>query len=278
MQIICSMSKVTAIPNPLVKNFILNWNNNKVIYDNNILDLYRNKFVSWISNSKYNNLHGLELYKDISYTNGITDAFDQYYLIQKKKRFRFFKGEYEYHQRSFQHDFNWAYIEDDDIKNGDSVILSVPFYGDGKINPLLTDEFLTYCDDKSIPVCLDFSYYPLARNIDINLNHRCIQLITFSLSKVFDGMENVRVGLRMVNDFRQIEDGITYSNQRQLINRFGAGLGYDLMNNFDINYSWENFGKKYTEVCKDNNLTETDCLLFGIDINGNRVCVSNILI
>ena len=276
------------IPNPLIKQFITNWDKTEMVYNEYILDMFKNKFVEWISNSKYNELTGLEYYKDISYVHGTIQSFDHFYLLQKKKRFRFFKGEFFYHKCSFQHDWNWAYIEDDYIKNGDAVILSVPFSDYGKQHSLLTEEFLNYCDDNSIPVMLDFAYYPMAKNVKVNLRHKCIQLATFSLSKAFYGMEHLRVGIRMVNEFRHVDDGVTAFNEQQMVNRIGAAIGYELMSKYSVDYNWDTFGEKYTEVCKKMNLEETDCVMFGIGgdeykslnrgSDKNRVCISDLLI
>ena len=276
------------IPNPNIKQDIISWNKLSSIYDDSILQKFKDKFVSWIASSKYNKLEGLEGYKDISYVHGTIQSFDHFYLIQKKKRFRFFKGEFFYHKCSFQHDWNWAYIEDDEIKRGDAVILSVPFSDYGKQHPLLTQDFLNYCDENSIPVMLDFAYYPMAKNINVNLNHNCIQLITFSLSKAFYGMEHLRVGIRMVNDFRHVDDGIGAFNEQQMVNRVGAAIGYELMSKYSVDYNWDTFREKYSQVCKQMNLEETDCVMFGIGGNEynslnrgsdkNRVCISDLLI
>jgi len=268
----------TAIPNPIIKNYIRNWHKPDSIYSDMILDKFKSKFVDWVTSSKYNTLSGLEVYKSISYVHGTLQAFDHFYLIQKKKRFRFFKDECSYHERSFKHDWNWKYIEDDEIKNGDAVILSVPFIGSGKQHELLTEDFLNYCDANSIPMCLDFSYLPLTKNININLNHRCIQLICFSLSKAFYGMANMRVGIKMVNEYRTLDEGITFFNEHQLVNRYGAALGYDLMNEFSVDYNWDTFGENYSKVCKENNLIETDCVLLGINENDKKTCISNLLV
>ena len=276
------------IPNPNIKQDIISWNKLSSVYDDTILQKFKDKFVSWIASSKYNKLEGLENYKDISYVHGTIQSFDHFYLLQKKKRFRFLKGEFFYRKCNFQHDWNWEYIENDEIKRGDAVILSVPFSDYGRQHPLLTQEFLDYCDTNSIPVMLDFAYYPMAKNINVNLNHNCIQLITFSLSKAFYGMEHLRVGIRMVNDFRHIDDGVGAFNEQQMVNRVGAAIGYELMNKYSVDYNWDTFGEKYSKICKEMNLEETDCVMFGIGgdeykslnrgSDKNRVCISDLLI
>jgi hypothetical protein len=73
-----------------------------------------------------------------------------------------------------------------------------------------------------------------------------------------------------------------------MINRFGAALGVELMNNFSVDYNWDTFGEKYSKVCKELNLEETDCVMFGTggdEYNSlnrgsdkNRVCISDLLI
>lgn len=276
------------IPNPTIKQDIISFNNLSCVYDDTILNKFKNKFVEWISASKYNKLEGLDFYKKIDYVHGTIQTFDHFYQLQKKKRFRFFKGEFFYHKCSFQHDWNWEYIENDDIKNGDAVILSVPFSDYGKQHPLLTEEFLNYCDDNSIPVLLDFAYFPMAKNVSVNLRHKCIQAATFSLSKAFYGMEHLRVGIRLVNEFRSLDDGIGAFNEQEMVNRVGAAIGYQLMNKYSVDYNWDTFGEKYSQVCKEMNLEETDCVMFGIggdEYNSfnrgsdkNRVCISDLLI
>ena len=72
------------IPNPLVKKFITDFKRTELIYDNDILDKFKSKFVSWIRSSKNNKLDGLEVYHNISYIHGTVQAFDHFYLIQKR--------------------------------------------------------------------------------------------------------------------------------------------------------------------------------------------------
>jgi hypothetical protein len=101
-------------------------------------------------------------------------------------------------------------------------------------------------------------------------------------------MEHLRVGIRMVNDFRHIDDGVGAFNEQQMVNRVGAAIGYELMNKYSVDYNWDTFGEKYSKICKEMNLEETDCVMFGIGgdeykslnrgSDKNRVCISDLLI
>ena len=46
------------IPNPNIKQDIISWNKLSSIYDDSILQKFKDKFVSWIASSKYNKLEG----------------------------------------------------------------------------------------------------------------------------------------------------------------------------------------------------------------------------
>jgi len=272
------------IPNEIIKNEILNFKNIDV-YDDTLLEVFRENFVNWIDSSKNNKLLGLREYLHLDFVHGTIQAFDSFYLKYTDKRFRIFKGEFFYHQCCLKNSLNWEYTDGTDLIEGDALIISVPFSDYGTIHPALNDTFFSSCSEIGIPILLDFAYYPMAKNININLSHSSIKMLAFSLSKAFYGMEYVRVGVRLMKD--DIDDGIRAFNEQQMVNRYGIGLANYLINNHSVDYNWDSFGEKYEIVCKEMNLKETDCIMFGIggdeyrELNRgsekNRVCISDLL-
>ena len=63
-------------------------------------------------------------------------------------------------------------------------------------------------------------------------------------------------------------------------------LGVEYMRNFSPDYNWEKYGRKYEDICAEENLVYTDTVIFGLGddvrhaefnrgVSGNyRVCVS----
>jgi hypothetical protein len=273
------------IPNPIIKDDINTYTDNN-IYNDTLLEVYKQNFVDWVVKSEYNKLIGIEQYKYVDYVHGTIQAFDSFYLKYSTNIFRFFRGEFFYHQCCLKNSLNWKFTDGTDLDTGDALIISVPFSDYGKVHPILNDEFLTMCDQKGIPILLDFAYYPMAKNIQINLNHSSIVMLAFSLSKAFYGMEFVRSGIRMMKT--DLDDGVRAFNEQQMVNRYGLGISNHLITKYSVDYNWKTFGEKYSKVCKYMNLEETDCIMFGIggdeykELNRgtekNRVCISDLLI
>ena len=115
------------IPNSEIVNFINDKVNAKYLYDDDILPKFVNSYYNWIQQSKLNKLSGLEKFNNLDFVHGTSQAFDFWYQKHHNKRFRCLKGDYAYHKVSWKNYFKWAYLEDDILKNGDAVVISLPF-------------------------------------------------------------------------------------------------------------------------------------------------------
>jgi len=233
------------------------------LYDQNLPDRFKKNFVNWISKSKLNSIKGLDNFKYVSLTNGSVQIFDHFYLKYFNRRFRFFKDEFMYHKAVCKHDLNYKFIEDDYINSYDVFIISVPFTRKGKIHP---DMFgiLDKCEKLEIPVLLDFCHFPVSKNIDINLKkYKCIETLAFSLSKFCYGAEYLRIGVRIQKE--NIDDGIDFFNECNMFNRINIGIANALITEYSVDYNWNTFANAYSNVCKENNLTECDTILMGFN-------------
>jgi hypothetical protein len=272
------------INDPAIKKFISCLNIEHDLYNNELQEKFIEHFFSWINSSCFNSLIGLDSFTNRRLTAGTSQIFDHFYLNNKNKRSRFYKGEFMYHSACLKNNSEWCYIEDDIIRSQDAVIVSVPFSDWGSQRPI--NQLLEQCETLHIPVLLDFAYYPCARNINMDINSwECIDTVAFSISKAFNGAEFLRVGLRLQR--KDNDDGIDVFNSVGMINRVSISIAQHLISNYSVDYNWKTYEKYYNLVCNQLNLKKTDCIMFGLggdeyqDYNRggsvNRVCVSDII-
>ena len=104
---------------------------------------------------------------------------------------------------------NFAWLDEDEIRQNDVVLISVPFSDTGAV-PNNLENLLQQCDDNNVPVMLDLAYINLAINLEVDLTHPCIEYVVSSLSKVFP-VELYRIGIRMQR--KKFEDQLYVINE-----------------------------------------------------------------
>ena len=273
------------VQDPAVRKFIAELNPVIDLYNDNLQETFVEKFYNWINSSELNTVTGLEEFQNRKLVAGTAQAFDHFYWANKARRFRFYKGEFMYHSACLKNGGSFEYIEEDDeLGVNDAVIVSVPFSDWGSQRD--TQDLLTQCEAKEIPVLLDFAYFPCTRNIQVNLSQwSCVDTVAFSISKAFTGAEFLRVGMRLQREDK--DDGIDVFNSVEMVNRASISLALDLIENYSVDHNWNTYEQAYNEVCTEMNLEITDCVMFGLggaeyaDYNRggsvNRVCVSELI-
>ena len=201
------------------------------IFKKNLIEEYKSTFINYLIKDPNNILIGLEKFSHGTYTHGTIQAFEDFYSRHSDKRLRWFEGDFAYHQiASRSYGFRGEKIINlNELKYGDCFVISVPFSASCKVFPQL-DEILNICDEKDIPVLLDFAYLPISRNIKINLNHKSIDSICFSLSKCYFGIERLRTGLRLKRKYE--DDPTDFFNEYSMFNHAGAYVGMQLLKKF----------------------------------------------
>ena len=271
-----------------IYNFLKESINSKYIYDENILSKFLNIYYEWIQSSKLNNLSGLDKFNNLGFVHGTSQSFDFFYAENKNRRMRCFKGDFLYHTLSWRNNNKgWKYLEDDDIRKNDAVIISLPFSDYGAEHPD-TQDILDKCDELNVPVFIDCAYYSIARDINFNLDRDCIKGISFSLSKAFLGTHRIRIGLRCKKDFN--DDPVDVFTSMGMVSKISAGVGYDICNNFEPDYNQNKFRDKQLTICKELNIQPSDCVLYGITDENHkefgdydrgsrwrRVCISSLM-
>jgi hypothetical protein len=249
------------------------------------LDEYSNCWRSWLQNSEHKSLSGLDSFVYSDYTQGTSQSFDHFVLRHGRTRqIVNFIGDFQYHSCiSKTQDFK-SLSTVSDLKENQSLIISVPFSDLGQTHPEL-ESILNKCTDLDIPVCIDLAYWGISKNIHIDLNkYPCVKEITSSLSKPFFTLENHRCGIRFSREY--FDDGISMINEVKMQNLHSMGLAIHYMNKYSADWCWKTVGSKYQAICKELELDTTDTIIFATSTDGkylrfnrgipghHRICIS----
>ncbi len=222
---------------------------NKHLRDPWIVKKFEEYFPHWLKACDRFKLNGIDDFKHSCFAQGSQEYFLNFYLKHREKRFRVFKGEYWWHMEVWKNlGLQWQYIEDDDIKSGDAVIISFPFARIGDLHPQQND-VIDLCQKLGVPVMLDFIYLPniTYEDLQIDLTPTCIESLSFSMSKTFP-VANARVAIRMTRD--KVKDPMQISNDENVSNRLASGLGFECMQKYKIDYMTEKYLSEQTHWCK----------------------------
>jgi Aminotransferase class I and II len=274
-----------TIPDPLHQQILQRYDPVKDLYDPDLTGNFGIEFYRWITLNKYNRYQGLHRLKHITLCAGSCQAFDHFYIKHHKRRFRTLPGEFMYHRAVLKQGFDHLSLAADTLAANDAVIISVPFSDTGR-QPENLEEILTACDEKQVPVLLDMAYAVCSKNIDVNLDHDCIDSVVFSMSKFLHGAEHLRVGIRFQAEDQ--DDGIDVFNSVGMNNRMDIALARYMITTLPSDYLWNQYAKPYAQAIKKLKLKATDCIMFGLDYRNqyrdlnrgnefNRVCVSEII-
>jgi hypothetical protein len=232
-----------------------------IVFDKSITCEYKEVYLNWINASTLNSFIGLDKFKYACYSNGTTESFDKFYLKNNQKRFRCFRGEYMYHQLAWRNYWpNWKFIDDEDLKENDAVVISLPFADTGNKHSQF-DDLIKQCELLNIPVLVDCAYFGICQNITFDVSSPCITDVVFSLSKTFP-LSHARVGLRLTNI--DDDDSLFVVNKGDYVNRVGAYLGSEIMKQFSPDYIVNKYKKLQAEFCNYLSLELSNTVLFGI--------------
>lgn len=254
----------------------------KILNNQKIQNNFIKTFSRWIGSSKINKLKSLDNFKYRTFTNGTSQSFDNFYLKHKYKRFRIFKGEYAYHPITWKNlKFKWKYLEEETLKKNDALIISMPFSDLGGKHPKM-ETVLKKAEKLNIPTLIDCCYFGICRNINFNFNYKCIEAITFGLSKVFP-ISNLRVGLRFTKE--DFDDSIFVYDKFNYTNRLSQYISLQLIKKFNIDYIFNKYKKKQMIICKKLNIKPSDTVILALGDNKwkvynrgskwNRLCISS---
>jgi len=234
------------------------------LLDRNIHTEFVNEYRKWILSGQLNNVQGLEEFPIAAYSNGTTEAFDKFYLKNRTRRFRCFKGEYMYHQASWRNYFpDWKFIDDAVISENDAVVISLPFSDLGGEHPRM-QAVLDQCLALGVPVLVDCAYFGICKDISFDFTHPAITDLTFSLSK-FLPVAHLRIGIRFTRF--DDDDSLLVSHKTQYVNRLGCAVGLEIFKNYTPDTIYTRFEQQQTNLCSLLGVTPSKCVIFGLDYN-----------
>ena len=245
-----------------VIDYIQSLDLNKHLLNPWIVNQFEEKFIPWITSSRNYNLKNIDIFKYIGFSAGTQESFINFYLTNRNKRFRLFRGDYWWHMDIWcKLNLDWEYIENDDIKENDICICSYPFALTGEKHKNL-DWLIEECNKKNCKILLDFAYLPNSNNeVDIDLANDAIDEIAFSFSKTFP-VQCARIAVRLKKN--KANDPMQISNDENICNRLSAGLAYDIINRFSPDFMVTKYKEKQKFWCNLLGLTATPVVHFGI--------------
>lgn len=220
------------------------------------------------------NFQHTDLYKHACFTQGTTESFAQFYIRYRDGyRLRLNKAEYFYHQmmKSLWYQGRFAWLDEDDIRPGDVLLISVPFSDTGD-SPEKLNHLLDECERLGVPVMLDLAYLNIASGesfpYDIDLSRDCIKYVVTSLSKVFP-VENLRIGMRLQKELYEDQLYVINETNYNYINLLSAYVGRGMIQSFAPDYMFSKYRAQQLEICQDLDLTPSPCFIFGLDHKNN---------
>ena len=183
--------------------------------------------LKWMKESPNINVNGLKDFQFLSMP-GLNTVLKEFIMKNKNKRIRVMRGEYWYVITLLKESpVEWKYMDEDDIQANDCVIASVPFFSTMDIPDL---SFLDVCDKLDVPVLIDLCWSAFHDNVTLDVNRKCIKIVTLSLCKNWP-VETLRLGVRWCKEGWYYPSDKLYNQYR-----LNSELIIRLMVNFKANY------------------------------------------
>jgi len=219
---------------------------------NDFLDAHH----EWIKAGTLNTMTGLELFPHKSIINGCTEALTDYHWHFRNKRLRIFRREYQYTTMSAE---TFTFVDEDELREGDALIVSQPFFWFGVEHPDF-DSTMKRCCELNIPVLVDCCYYGMCHDIDFRLDYPCIVAVCFSLSKTF-GSGTFRTGTLFSKDgapshIQTLQDW-NYTSQ------VAAVISMKLMEQFSADFIVNKYRSTHLELCEEYGIQSTNSIILG---------------
>ena len=209
---------------------------------------------AWICDHRRAVYRGLETFTHRDTILGTTHQLDELHHLHGSN-IAVYRGEYKYHRRLT--DFTVKQITHyTDLVKGDVFVVSYPScITTGYHNNF--DLLLDYCDEHDIPVHIDGAWFGQCRNFEFDVTHPAVKSVSVSLSKSL-GMGSQRIGIRYTKE--KTVGPISIMNDFAYANVSDMWLGVEAMRHFGPDFWWSNYEDKYTKVCADFDLKESNSI------------------
>jgi hypothetical protein len=247
-------------PQPLIDSYL------ELLTNNVLSGQFKSEYIeysdfilqcsNWIDSTTVNTLTGLDTYTRKDIIIGCTQYIDNLYMQGPVQTIT---DDYRYHNR-----LGLSTINDvGSLIPNVPLIIAMPFPSTGDIH-ISMKELLDECVKKDIPVHIDGAWISCCRNIVFDFSHPSIKSVGISLSKGL-GLGWNRVGIRYTKE--PVQDSISIMNDFSMNNRALITIAKYFMDNTQPDYLWHKHNINYSKVCKDFNLSETNCIYLALDDN-----------
>ncbi len=202
----------------------------------------------WFKSSKYNTLDNWKDFKCIDIIMGCTQFIESLILKYGWDGIQILTNEYGYYGLMGK-----SGVRVDELKPEVPLIVSLPNFHYADLRPEW-DDILRICEQRNIDIHIDFAWMTVAKDIGIDLGHPNIKSFAMSLSK-YNCQWN-RIGLRWSRQ-RSMDSITIMSRYYGDVNSGIISCGNFLLNRISRDYTWDYYGDKYTDICKNLDLIPT---------------------
>lgn len=225
-------------------------------------------FIPWVS--KY--INGLQGFNFKYIANGNSDAVNMVFMHRDFKRVYFLKNEYSYYSHiCTQLKIDHLAIDESDIDmvtKDDLFLISLPSSYDGSSADRI--ELVSKLQEKEVKLFIDVAYCGLTTPFCLKLTSTKNTYLAFTFSKTSSLSFN-RIAI-LFSDFNI--PGLEIMNKLGYVNLAGANAAIAIMRNIPVDYFYQTYQTQYESICQTQELTPTECMLFGHDQNDGKVCVT----
>jgi hypothetical protein len=215
----------------------------------------------WFKSSKLNTLDGWDKFDCKDVIMGCTHYIENFIIKHGWDGFQILPDEYAYY--GLMGKFG---NEPGDLEEDKPMIVSLPNWRYGSIRPDWED-VLRECEKKNIDIHIDFAWYTVSKDINIDLSHPNIKSFAMSMSKY--SMAWNRIGLRWCKQ-RSMDSIAVMNKYYGDVNSALTSCGAYMMQHMPIDYGWETYRDKNHAICNLYNLTPTDLVHVVIDPKDNQ--------
>jgi hypothetical protein len=227
------------------------------------------KLDAWFQSTQRNTFDGWDSLSCVDVTMGNTHYIESFIIRNGWNGFQVLTEEYAYYG------FNgkWG-VEPGNLKANVPLIITLPHYKWAGIRPEWP-AILRECEEKNIDIHIDMAWAIMAKNINIDFAHPCIQSIGMSISKYTS--QWLRVGLRYSK--QRTMDSITmfnhyYRNDTNLI--LSSATNY-FVDHVPRDYAWDTYELDHMDICRTLDLIPTDLIHVVREDNGQGWGIGNML-
>jgi len=223
----------------------------------------------WWKSTKINSILGWENFSCVDFTLGCTHYIEST-ASKLKWDIQVLPFEYAIYKLMGIQESHIGYLKPDT-----PLFISLPNWKCSGI-PEYWEDLLKECEKKNIDIHIDFAWLLISRDIKIDVSHPCIKSFGMSWSK-YDMQWN-RCGMRWSR--QRSLDSITILNhyyKDTFTNVTSAA--YNLINNIERDYMWNNYSHLNQQVCDNLNLEARHSLHTALDKKNDYevVGIGNIL-